>query len=203
MAWDFSIEGAHSTTIRKRLLQGITENWKLQKDTQINLLALYQIEGLNARFFDQLTSALFREASLNVEQVLRQLGFEEQYDLRSKQVNYALNQIFFHWVETFQTQPHHKNVTICESSAFLDKEALVELVDWITLCGLLLNQQDIPPYYKRTRRVALLDAAQVYCEEVKNYEEMKYFAFELPNYQYFQDELRSCLYDCFFWYNSY
>ncbi|MGH1335301.1 MAG: hypothetical protein ACRBFS_04170 [Aureispira sp.] len=202
MAWDFSIEGAHSTTIRQRLLQGITQKWDLQKDTQTNLLALYQLEGINASFFDQLTNDLFREASLNIEEVLRELGFEEQYDRRSRQVNQALNQFFFHWIEVFAAKEGRQHISVHESSAFLDKETLIELVDWVMLCGLLLTQQPIPSYYKRQCPQLLADA-QSYCEQVNDSEEMACFMVELPLYQRFQEELRTCLFDCFYWYNSY
>ena len=202
MAWDFSIEGAHSTTIRQRLLQGITSKWTLKKNTQTNLLALYQLEGLSARFFDQLTNDLFREASLNTEEVLRELGFEEQCNRRSKQTNYALNQLFFQWVEVFAIPNERKKISIHDSSVFLDKESLVELVNWVLLCGFLLTNQAIPKYYKR-QYPQLLEEAQRYCEEVSNREEMVCFAFELPNDQCFQEELRTCLFDCFYWYNSY
>lgn len=202
MAWDFSIEGVHTTTIRQRLLRGITEHWTLKKDTQTNLLALYQMEGLTATFFNRLSDDLYQEASLNLEQVLRELGFEEQYALRSKQVNYAMNQVFFHWLETFRTVEEKNAIKVCDSSALLSKEDLVELLDWVALCSCLLAQETVPAYYNK-RHPALLEEAKRYCAQVKDYEEMAYFALEWSNYQHFQEELRTCLFDLFYWWNSY
>jgi hypothetical protein len=132
---------------------------------------------------------------------LEQLGFQEQYERRYKMMNVALNQLFAHWLEQFRTAKG-KPLKVCDSSAFLDKEMLTELVDWIVLCGLILDGQVLPNYYKN-RQPALLEEAQRYCPRVQTYKEMQAFVFELPTYLRFQEALRTCLYDCFYWYNSY
>ena len=68
MIQNFTIKGAHSTTIRQRLLQGIMQHWKLAKNTQTNLLALYQLEGLSNDFFDELHKKVSEELDLNLVQ---------------------------------------------------------------------------------------------------------------------------------------
>ncbi len=201
MAWDFSITGGHGTTIRQRLLKGITQDWPLSEEYRIDFLAHYHLHGLTAKLFEDLAYQLYVQQQLEWDALLHQLGFEEQYERRSKKANFALNQIFSHWHEQFYSV-HHMPLEIHEASVFMNKETITELVDWITLCALLLNKEVIPTYYHNHRAYFIVEAER-YTTEIANYEEMEAFVFDLPVYVHFQKEMKTCFFDLFYWCNAY
>lgn len=199
MIQNFTIKGAHSTTIRQRLLQGIMQHWKLAKNTQTNLLALYQLEGLSNDFFDELHKKVSEELDLNLVQLLRQLGYEKQYYFNTKTNHVILYKIFIHWLRFSFYKEELNEENWKQKNTFLTKEAFVELVDWIILCGYILAEEEIPSSYKNCR-IKLLKQAIEYCAELRRKELIEDFLIEIPIYQKFREDVRACLFDCFYWY---
>jgi len=77
----------------------------------------------------------------------------------------------------------------------------MELVDWIILCGYILAEEEIPSCYKNCR-MELLERAMKYCTELRRNELIEDFLIEIPLYQEFREEVRTCLFDCFYWYTE-
>lgn len=201
MVQNFTIKGAHSTTIRQRLLQGITQHWKLAKHTQTNLLALYQLEGLSNHFFDELNKKLSQELDLSIVPMLQHLGFEQQYQYNSQTNHVLLYMIFQHWLKFTFYSEELDDETWKQRNTFLTKESLMELVDWIILCGYILAEEEIPSCYKNCR-TELLERANLYCIALRSNELIENFLLEIPLYQKFREDIRTCLFDCFYWFTE-
>jgi hypothetical protein len=198
MVQDFTIKGAHSTTIRQRVLQGITQHWKLAKNTQTNLLALYQLEGLSNQFFDELSKSLSDELDLGIVELLSQLGFEKQYQYSPKDNHWVVNKIFLQWLKFSFYNESIEDEKLVQRNIFLTKEALTELVDWTILCGYILSNEEVPSCYTNCRN-ELLNRAIKYCAALRSKELMEDFLIEIPLYQKLRENIRACLLDCFYW----
>jgi hypothetical protein len=204
MSWDFSIEGGAQQVIIAELEKGLGGAWNIKEDSKKRLLDYYHTEGFDAVFFDDLTTCLCLELDLYICDVLKQLQLETLFDRRSKKANAAMNELFFDWNRNFKiyTPKTEYRVQTKDSSAFLKKEELIELVYWIEICCTLLAGETVW-LVDPEKEAALLERAIQYCEPLKEREEMKALGFYLPMHQYLKEAIEESSFDLFYWYNSY
>lgn len=201
MSWDFSLEAGNRINIERQLKEGLKGGWKLKGSSQNRLWEQYQKEGFTMALLDNLTTCICLELGLYECAILEQLEFKTLFERRSKQGNYAMADLFYHWNRYFCQQEGFR-VATKNASAILEKKDLVELVYWIEICCTLLAKEEVW-LVNPAEDQFLLEQAIEHCNRVKDYEEMKVFGFFLPMHQYLKEEIEKSPFDLFYWCNSY
>ena len=119
---------------------------------------------------------------------------------RSKSANFGTNLLFGYWNNGYTNGFGQELVQTNSSSAFLDRNQILDLVYWLEICAAILSNE---PLYLYDQEEPIFIEALQYCEDKKNNEDMLNFSFYYSGYQHLKWDIETSDFDLFYWYNSY
>lgn len=197
MAWDFSVEAGNREPIERKLWE-LWPGWELPAEEDRRLRTMFDEQGLSARFFDALGTALYAHRDLYVHEVLKALGFRAIFERRSKSANFGMNQLFHSYLEGEEATA--ASAAVFENCAFLGRSDILSLLDWLEICAALISGDNLLYYDAES---ATFQRADQCCKGREEEADLQAFASDWGRYRQLKWDIENGEFDLFYWYNSY